>query len=210
MSLSHVTKRFAAHLLCAAAACATAFASFVAHAADPRVKFETTLGSFTVELYPEKAPLSVANFLQYVDDKHYDGTVFHRVIPGFVAQGGGFDKGMNQKPVRKPIALESKNGLKNDTGTLAMARTGDPNSATSQFYINLNNNGMLNHPQPDGHGYAVFGKVVDGMDVVNKMATVPTGNAGGMGDVPRTPIIVTTARVLPDAAAAGKDAPQKR
>ncbi|MDQ8021771.1 MAG: peptidylprolyl isomerase [Moraxellaceae bacterium] len=190
--------------MCALAACA----SFVAHAADPRVKFETSLGSFTVELYAEKAPLSVANFLQYVNDKHYDGTVFHRVIPGFVAQGGGFDKGMNQKPVRKPIALESKNGLKNDTGTLAMARTGDPNSATSQFYINLNNNGMLNHPQPDGHGYAVFGKVVEGMDVVSKMATVPTGNAGGMDDVPRTPILVTTARVLPDANAA-KNTPKK-
>lgn len=208
MSLTHVRNssatRFTARLLCALAACA----SFVAHAADPRVKFETSLGSFTVELYAEKAPLSVANFLQYVNDKHYDGTVFHRVIPGFVAQGGGFDKGMNQKPVRKPIALESKNGLKNDTGTLAMARTGDPNSATSQFYINLNNNGMLNHPQPDGHGYAVFGKVVEGMDVVSKMATVPTGNAGGMDDVPRTPILVTTARVLPDANAA-KNTPKK-
>ncbi|GAB4057212.1 peptidylprolyl isomerase [Uliginosibacterium sediminicola] len=169
----------------------------------PRVKFETTQGSFTVELNPEKAPKSVANFLKYVEDKHYDGTVFHRVIPGFVVQGGGFTKDMQQKPVRAPIELEAKNGLRNVTGSIAMARTSDPNSATSQFYINVADNGMLDYPSPDGNGYAVFGKVVDGMSTVTKITRVRTGNVAGMGDVPLQPIIITSASVVA-AAPAGK------
>lgn len=172
-----------------------------AYAAAPRVKFETTLGNFTVELNPEKAPKSVANFLKYVEDKHYDGTIFHRVIPGFMAQGGGFTKDMQQKPTRTAIENEAKNGLRNVPGSIAMARTGDPHSATSQFFINFSDNRFLNAPGQDGWGYAVFGKVVEGMDVVNKMATIPTGSAGGMGDVPTTPIIVTSARLLADATA---------
>lgn len=165
--------------------------------AQTRVAFETSLGNFTVELNAEKAPKSVENFLKYVEDKHYDGTIFHRVIPGFVAQGGGFTPEMQQKPVRAPIQNEAQNGLKNAAGTLAMARTGDPHSATAQFYINLSDNTNLDYPSFDGWGYAVFGKVVEGMDVVRKMAGVPTGRAGGMSDVPRTPIVVKTARVLP-------------
>jgi peptidyl-prolyl cis-trans isomerase A (cyclophilin A) len=168
-----------------------------AMAADaPRVKFDTSLGSFTVELNPEKAPKSVANFLKYVSDKQYDNTIFHRVIPGFMAQGGGFSKDMQEKSTRAPIELESKNGLRNVTGSIAMARTSDPNSATSQFFINFVDNKMLDYPSPDGFGYAVFGKVIDGMDVINKMATIPTGSTNGMGDVPRTPIVVNSARLV--------------
>ncbi|MDB5887238.1 MAG: peptidyl-prolyl cis-trans isomerase [Rhodocyclales bacterium] len=163
----------------------------------PRVKFDTSLGSFTVELNAEKAPKSVANFLKYVEDKQYDNTIFHRVIPGFMAQGGGFGKDMQQKSTRAPIDNESKNGLRNVTGSIAMARTSDPNSATSQFFINFVDNKMLDYPSPDGVGYAVFGKVIEGMDVVNKMATIPTGmGTNGMGDVPRTPIVVNSARVM--------------
>lgn len=168
--------------------------------AQTRVAFETSLGNFTVELNAEKAPKSVENFLKYVEDKHYDGTIFHRVIPGFVAQGGGFTPDMQQKPVRAPIQNEAQNGLKNAAGTLAMARTGDPHSATSQFYINLSDNTNLDYPSFDGWGYAVFGKVVEGMDVVRKMAGVPTGRAAnGMSDVPRTQIVVKSARVQPAA-----------
>ena len=177
----------------------------VAHAADaPRVKFETTLGNFTLELNAEKAPKSVANFLKYVEDKHYDGTIFHRVIPGFMAQGGGFTKDMQQKPTRAPVDNEGKNGLKNVPGSVAMARTPEPNSATSQFFINFSDNGFLNAPGQDGYGYAVFGKVVEGMDVVNKMATIPTASSGGMSDVPRTPIVINSARLIPATAPAGK------
>jgi cyclophilin family peptidyl-prolyl cis-trans isomerase len=179
-------------------------------AADaPRVKFETTLGSFTLELNPEKAPKSVANFLKYVEDKHYDGTIFHRVIPGFMAQGGGFTKDMQQKPTRVAVENEAKNGLRNVPGSVAMARTPDPHSATSQFFINYGDNRFLNAPGQDGWGYAVFGKVVEGMDVVNKMATVPTGVSNGMGDVPTTPIVITSARLVAPAAAASAPAATK-
>lgn len=168
-----------------------------AQAADaPRVKFETTLGDFTVELNPEKAPRTVANFLKYVEDKHYDGTIFHRVIPGFMAQGGGFTKDMQQKPTRVAVENEAKNGLRNVPGSIAMARTSDPHSATSQFFINYSDNTFLNAPGQDGWGYAVFGKVVEGMDVVNNMAKVPTGTNAGMGDVPRTPIVINSARLV--------------
>ncbi len=163
----------------------------------PRVRFDTSLGSFTVELNPEKAPKSVANFLKYVEDKQYDNTIFHRVIPGFMAQGGGFSKDMQEKPTRAPIELESKNGLHNVPGSIAMARTSDPNSATSQFFINFVDNKMLDYPSPDGYGYAVFGQVIEGMDVVNRMATIPTGvSSNGMSDVPRQPIIVNSARLV--------------
>ena len=162
----------------------------------PQVKLVTSLGDIVLELDPAKAPKTVANFLQYVQDKHYDGTVFHRVIDGFMVQGGGFTADMVQKPTRAPIALEAANGLKNDSYTVAMARTGVPDSATAQFFINVKDNAMLNAPQPDGHGYAVFGKVVQGKDVVDKIRAVPTGRKGGMQDVPTTPVTITSASVL--------------
>ncbi len=164
--------------------------------AAPRVKLATSMGDIVLELNPAKAPQTVANFLQYVRDKHYDGTIFHRVIDGFMVQGGGFSANMAQKPTRAPVALEASNGLKNDQYTVAMARTGIPDSATAQFFINVKDNAMLNAPQPDGHGYAVFGKVVQGKDVVDKIRTVPTGNKAGMSDVPTTPVTITSASVL--------------
>jgi peptidyl-prolyl cis-trans isomerase A (cyclophilin A) len=158
----------------------------------PQVVFKTSLGEFTVEVYPNKAPKTVDNFLRYVKDKHYDGTVFHRVMDGFMVQGGGFTADMKQKPTRAPVALEAMNGLKNEVGTIAMARTSDPNSATSQFFINVVNNPGLNAPQPDGYGYTVFGKVVAGMDVVDKIRAVPVGNQGMFQNVPRTPITIVS------------------
>jgi len=148
------------------------------------------MGDIVLELAADKAPQSVNNFLQYVRDKHYDGTVFHRVIDGFMIQGGGFTADMNQKPTRDPIPLEARNGLKNDRGTIAMARTGNPNSPTSQFFINVVNNSMLNAPSPDGYGYAVFGRVVSGMDVVDKIRAVSTGNKGPHQNVPTSPITI--------------------
>ena len=162
-------------------------------AAMPKVKLVTSMGDIVLELNPDKAPKSVENFLQYVKDKHYDGTIFHRVMDGFMIQGGGFNAEMNQKPVRSPIPLESSNGLKNDRGTIAMARTNVPNSATAQFFINVVNNTNLNAPLPDGHGYAVFGKVISGMDTVDKIRQVATGNRGPHGNVPQTPILITSA-----------------
>ena len=158
----------------------------------PQVLIKTSLGEFTVEVYPNKAPKTVDNFLRYVKDKHYDGTVFHRVMDGFMVQGGGFTADMKQKPTRAPVALEAMNGLKNEVGTIAMARTSDPNSATSQFFINVDNNPGLNAPQPDGYGYTVFGKVVAGMDVVDKIRAVPVGNQGMFQNVPRTPITIVS------------------
>jgi peptidyl-prolyl cis-trans isomerase A (cyclophilin A) len=162
----------------------------------PRVKFTTSLGDFVVELDPAKAPKTVENFLQYVADKHYDGTVFHRVIDGFMIQGGGFTADMQQKPTRAAIPLEAKNGLKNDRYTIAMARTSNPDSATAQFFINVANNDMLNAPQPDGHGYAVFGKVVQGQAVVDKIRSVATGNRGMHQNVPTTAVTITAATLL--------------
>ena len=179
-----------------APATAAAPAPAPAAAVAPRVKLVTSLGDIVLELNPAKAPKTVANFLQYVQDKHYDGTVFHRVIDGFMVQGGGFTNDMAQKPTRAPIALEASNGLKNDTYTVAMARTGNPDSATAQFFINVKDNAMLNAPKPDGHGYAVFGKVVEGKSVVDKIRSVPTGNKNGMSDVPTTPVTITSATVL--------------
>ena len=162
----------------------------------PKVKLTTSMGDIVVQLDAAKAPKSVENFLQYVRDKHYDGTIFHRVIDGFMIQGGGYTADMRQKNVRAPIALEANNGLKNDKYTLAMARTGNPNSATSQFFINVNDNASLNAPQPDGHGYAVFGKVIQGADVVDKIKAVSTGRSGPMQNVPTTPVVIESATLV--------------
>ncbi|MFN3436300.1 MAG: peptidylprolyl isomerase [Acidovorax sp.] len=162
----------------------------------PKVKLTTSMGDIVVQLDPAKAPKTVENFLAYVNDKHYDGTVFHRVMDGFMIQGGGFTADMQQKPTKPPIALEASNGLKNDTYTIAMARTGNPNSATSQFFINVKDNAMLNAPQPDGHGYAVFGKVVEGTAVVDKIKAVAVGNKGGHQNVPNTPVTITSATLV--------------
>ena len=161
----------------------------------PRVRLATSAGDIVVELAPDKAPKTVANFLQYVKDKHYDGTVFHRVIDGFMIQGGGFTADLQQKSTRAPVPLEANNGLKNDKYTVAMARTSDPNSATSQFFINVVDNTRLNAPNPDGYGYTVFGKVVSGMDVVDKIRAARTGNKGGMQNVPLEPITIQSATV---------------
>jgi len=174
-------------------ASALAFAGASHAQAGPRVKLDTSAGDILVELDQAKAPKTVENFLQYVKDKHYDGTVFHRVIDGFMIQGGGFTPEMQQKPTRAPIALEAGNGLKNDRYTIAMARTGNPNSATSQFFINVKNNDSLNAPNPDGYGYTVFGRVVGGTEVVDKIRAVQTGNKGGMQNVPLEPIIIKSA-----------------
>lgn len=164
--------------------------------AAPSVQFQTSAGDFVIELNAEKAPKTVENFLQYVNDKHYEGTIFHRVIDGFMVQGGGFTAAMAQKPTRGPIPLEASNGLRNDRGTIAMARTGNPNSATSQFFINVVDNAGLNAPQPDGFGYAVFGKVTSGMETIDKIRMLPTGNKAGMQNVPLTPVTITTVRLL--------------
>jgi peptidyl-prolyl cis-trans isomerase A (cyclophilin A) len=162
----------------------------------PRVKLSTTMGDIVVELSPDKAPKTVENFLQYVADKHYDNTIFHRVIDGFMIQGGGMAAQMLEKRTRAPIPLEARTGLKNDRGTIAMARTSVPDSATAQFFINVVDNAMLNAPQPDGHGYAVFGKVVSGMDVVDKIRGVPTRSMGMNQNVPVTPVLINSATLL--------------
>jgi len=161
----------------------------------PQVVLETNLGKITVELDAEKAPVSVKNFLAYVDSGHYDGTVFHRVIPTFMIQGGGFTPDMKQKSTKEPIVNESKNGLPNKKGTLAMARTSVPNSATSQFFINVNDNDFLDKANSrDGVGYCVFGKVIQGMDVVEKIRVVETTQKGPNGDVPVQPIVIKSAK----------------
>ncbi len=159
------------------------------------VEMTTSAGSLRIELDDAKAPLSVENFLAYVNAGHYDGTIFHRVIPGFMVQGGGFDEQMGQKATRETIQNEASNGLKNEKYTLAMARTNAPHSASSQFFINVKNNDFLNHtaPSAQGWGYAVFGKLVSGMDVVDQITQVPTGNVNGHGDVPLTPVLIIKA-----------------
>ena len=169
--------------------------------AAPKVKFATSAGDFVVEVYPDKAPKTVENFLQYVKDKHYDGTVFHRVIDNFMVQGGGFDAAYAQKPTRPPVLHEgrealAKGGDKNVIGTLAMARTNDPNSASAQFFINVRDNDFLN-PTAQAPGYTVFGKVVTGMDVVNKIKATPTGAGGPFpSDVPKTAVLVNSATLV--------------
>jgi cyclophilin family peptidyl-prolyl cis-trans isomerase len=164
----------------------------------PRVALETSKGRIVLELYPDKAPKTVANFLQYVKSGHYNGVIFHRVIDGFMIQGGGFTPDMTQKPTKPPIQNEADNGLRNDRGTIAMARTADPNSASAQFFINTVNNDSLNHRSktPQGWGYTVFGKVVEGMDVVDAIAKVATGNRGGNQNVPTEPVIIKKATAL--------------
>ena len=172
--------------------------SWAAHAANPMVEMKTSQGTLIIELYPEKAPKTVDNFLQYIKDGFYPGTVFHRVIDGFMIQGGGFTADMKQKEGRAPIQNEAKNGLKNEPGSLAMARTQDPHSATGQFFINLVNNQGLDFPSRDGWGYAVFGKVVQGFDVVQTIGKAPTGNLGFHQNVPKTPILIESVKVLPE------------
>ncbi|MEI8209955.1 MAG: peptidylprolyl isomerase [Methylococcales bacterium] len=166
--------------------------------AQPKVKLTTTLGEIIIQLNTEKAPVSSANFLDYVKAGFYDGTIFHRIIPGFMAQGGGFDTSFAQKATKAPIINEADNGLTNKRGTLAMARTNDPNSATAQFFINYKDNSFLNHTgkNASGWGYAVFGEVIEGLDVVDAMAKEPTGNRGGHQDVPKKDIIIDKAEVI--------------
>lgn len=173
--------------------------SVTAFAADPQVEIKTNLGNILLVLYPDKAPKTVENFLQYVKEGHYKSTVFHRVIPGFMIQGGGFDKAFRQKPTRPPIENEAANGLKNNIGTIVMARTSDPHSASAQFFINVADNAFLNYSAPTtrGYGYTVFGKVTGGMDIVNKIAATPTGAGGPFpGDVPRETVIIEEIRLI--------------
>lgn len=165
---------------------------------SPRVKLETSLGDVVLQLDADKAPNTVANFTQYVQDGHYDGLVFHRVIKGFMIQGGGYDEKMSERKSRAPIENEAKNGLKNARGTIAMARTAAPHSATAQFFINHGDNDFLDYPGQDGWGYAVFGEVVEGMDVVDAIANAPTGNLPPFGrDVPVKTVLINKAVLLP-------------
>ena len=180
----------------AAAALISAAPAFAQDAANPKVKLTTSMGDIVVQLDAAKAPKTVENFLAYVKDKHYAGTIFHRVMDGFMIQGGGFTPDMQQKATKAPVPLEATNGLKNDTYTIAMARTGNPNSATSQFFINVKNNDMLNAPKPDGYGYTVFGKVVSGTEVVDKIKAVATGNKGPHQNVPTTPVVIESATLV--------------
>jgi peptidyl-prolyl cis-trans isomerase A (cyclophilin A) len=182
------------------AVAAFAFAATTAFAANPQVELVTTAGVIKIELYPDAAPKTVANFLDYVKDKFYDGTQFHRVIDGFMVQGGGFTPDFAQKPTKPPVPIEaessSKAGLLNVPGTVAMARTSNPNSATSQFFINVNDNKFLNFA-PGNPGYTVFGKVVAGMDIVNKIAKAPTGSGGPFPkDVPVEKVLITSAKLV--------------
>jgi cyclophilin family peptidyl-prolyl cis-trans isomerase len=174
-------------------------APLAAAAANPQVEMKTSLGTVVIELYRDKAPLTVDNFLQYVKDRHYDGTLFHRVIPGFMIQGGGHAADFSEKPTRKPVRNEAANGLKNETGTIAMARTSDPHSATAQFFINVADNASLDfrYPTQDGYGYCVFGKVVKGMNVVERIAKVSTGpGPGGHRNVPVKPVRIESVKLL--------------
>lgn len=164
--------------------------------AAPTVEMITSQGKIVIELNAEKAPKSVANFLQYVREGFYNGTVFHRVIPGFMIQGGGFTVELEQKPATRKVDNEARNGLKNDRGTIAMARTADPHSASAQFFINHRDNAALNHPSPDGWGYAVFGKVTQGMEVVDRIAGVATGNRSMHQNVPLEPVMIRSVKVI--------------
>lgn len=172
-------------------------ATTAAKAGNPVVLMETSLGNVKIELYADKAPLSVKNFLEYANSGFYEGTIFHRVIPGFMAQGGGFTTDRKQKETRSPIKNEAGNGLKNDRGTIAMARTASPDSATAQFFINVVNNDGLNRPNPDGYGYAVFGRVIDGMDVVDKIVTTPKQRLNMLfSDLPVTPVVIKSVKTV--------------
>lgn len=188
------TRRRFVHLVCALSLAGSAH---LACAADnPQVALKTNMGDIVLELYPDKAPKSVANFLDYVKSGHYNGTIFHRVINNFMIQGGGFDKDLKQKPTNAPIENEAKNGLKNEPYTLAMARTSAPHSASAQFFINVKNNSFLDYPGQDGWGYAVFGKVIKGTEVVDKIKAVETTNAGMYSNVPVKPVVIESASVV--------------
>jgi len=164
----------------------------------PVVELDTSMGAIVIELNEEKAPKTVENFLNYVKSGHYDGTIFHRIIDGFMIQGGGMDAEMNEKATNAPVENEADNGLKNDAGTIAMARTQDPHSATSQFFVNVKDNDFLNHSGKNmqGWGYTVFGKVTSGMDVIEKMRGVPTGRFGMHADVPKEPVVINSATII--------------
>lgn len=188
----------------------TFFSSMTVYANNPEIKIITNLGVVTLELYPEKAPKTVENFVQYATDGFYKNTIFHRVIPNFMIQGGGFDPTYTQKPTRQPIKNEAANNLKNKTGTIAMARTSDPHSATAQFFINVADNDFLDYTAPTqrGFGYTVFGKVIDGMDIVNQIASTPTGPGGAFrSDVPQKMILIENIEVV-STAAADSNSPQ--
>jgi peptidyl-prolyl cis-trans isomerase A (cyclophilin A) len=191
-----ITRRVAALSLALVMSCGAALA-----ADAPKVKFATSAGDFVMEVYPDKAPKTVENFLQYVKDKHYDGTIFHRVINNFMIQGGGYDAKYYEKPTRPPVVHEgqeaiAKGGPHNTVGTVAMARTNDPNSATAQFFINVKDNAFLD-PTPGKPGYTVFGKIVSGMDVVEKIKAAPTGSGGPFPtDVPQTPVVIKSATLV--------------
>lgn len=165
---------------------------------NPQVKFETSKGEITLELFAEEAPNSVKNFIEYIESGHYDGTIFHRVIPNFMIQGGGFDADFNKKPTNAPIQNEANNGIKNEVGTISMARTPDPHSATAQFFINVADNANLDFSSesPQGWGYAVFGKVTSGLDVVMSIVEVGTGNHGGHQNVPLEAIVIKKVTIL--------------
>jgi cyclophilin family peptidyl-prolyl cis-trans isomerase len=168
-------------------------------AANPKIEIKTNLGTIQLELYPDKAPKTVENFLNYVKDGYYTDTIFHRVIAGFMIQGGGFDQNLTQKPTRQPIENEAANGLRNETGMIAMARTSDPHSASSQFFINVANNNFLNYTAPtiQGYGYTVFGRVTNGMNVVNKIAQTPTSAKGLFAsDVPRSMVVIESVKLI--------------
>src|SRR4051794_25488583 len=173
-------------------------------AAAPVVRFETSLGNISIKLNPARAPISVKNFLTYVKEGHYDGAIFHRVIPGFMIQGGGFTANMKEIPVHAPIKNEHDNGLKNRRGTISMARTPDPNSATAQFFMNVHDNDMLDQ----GDGYAVFGEITEGMDVVDKIVAVPTTSVGPYQNVPKTPVVIKRATIVEADAPAARPAPR--
>jgi peptidyl-prolyl cis-trans isomerase A (cyclophilin A) len=199
-SPKNLNRRNAVTLLAAAFSLSSSLVQAAA-ASAPQVKFTTSEGDFVVEVYPDKAPKTVENFLQYVRDKHYDGTIFHRVINNFMIQGGGYDASYAEKKTRAPVAHEgrealAKGGPKNTVGTLAMARTSDPDSATAQFFINVKDNDFLN-PSAQAPGYTVFGKVVSGLETVNKIKAVPTGAGGPFSsDVPKTPLVIKSATLV--------------
>ncbi len=182
--------------------CGLLLSASISAFAAPSVEFQTSQGNFTVELYPEKAPKTVANFLQYVKDGFYENTIFHRVINHFMIQGGGFERDLSEKNTRAPIANEASNGLLNELGTIAMARTADPDSATAQFFVNLTDNQFLNYvsPDPDQIGYCVFGKVTSGIEVVQKIGLVQTNTVGRNSDVPVKPIIIKSVKLLGEVA----------
>ncbi len=207
----NIRRTLAASVAIALAAPITAMAQSVGPVCDaalrtaaPHVKLTTSMGPIVIELNKERAPISTENFVKYVDSHHYDGTVFHRVIDGFMIQGGGMGKDMQEKPTRSPIRNEASNGLKNDEYTVAMARTNNPNSATSQFFINVKQNDFLNYGGDMNPGYAVFGKVVEGKDTVDKIKKVATGNAGPFQNVPKEAVVIEKAECLAAPAAAAK------